>query len=169
MKALPWTEWIGRDDAFPVKGRCLSSQLMSVPDCQAIIKKAVVESLKEAYKLEHFPETGANYQIQFLIMKDKVSIMLDTSGAGLHKRGYRKNSNEAPIKETLAAVMAKLSRVRTDGTLIDPFCGSGTILIEGLPCLPCTLRPPAPPLCGGKVESRSRKYLGQRAHCRKGT
>ena len=114
-----------------VKGRCLSSQLMSVPDCQAIIKKAVVESLKEAYKLEHFPETGANYQIQFLIMKDKVSIMLDTSGAGLHKRGYRKNSNEAPIKETLAAVMAKLSRVRTDGTLIDPFCGSGTILIEG--------------------------------------
>ena len=131
VKALPWTEWIGRDDAFPVKGRCLSSQLMSVPDCQAIIKKAVVESLKEAYKLEHFPETGANYQIQFLIMKDKVSIMLDASGAGLHKRGYRKNSNEAPIKETLAAVMAKLSRVRTDGTLIDPFCGSGTILIEG--------------------------------------
>ena len=130
VKALPWTEWIGRDDAFPVKGRCLSSQLMSVPDCQAIIKKAVVESLKEAYKLEHFPETGANYQIQFLIMKDKVSIMLDTSGAGLHKRGYRKNSNEAPIKETLAAVMAKLSRVRTDGTLIDPFCGSGTIPIE---------------------------------------
>ena len=124
VKALPWTEWIGRDDAFPVKGRCLSSQLMSVPDCQAIIKKAVVESLKEAYKLEHFPETGANYQIQFLIMKDKVSIMLDTSGAGLHKRGYRKNSNEAPIKETLAAVMAKLSRVRTDGTLIDPFCGA---------------------------------------------
>ena len=104
VKALPWTEWIGRDDAFPVKGRCLSSQLMSVPDCQAIIKKAVVESLKEAYKLEHFPETGANYQIQFLIMKDKVSIMLDTSGAGLHKRGYRKNSNEAPIKETLAAL-----------------------------------------------------------------
>ena len=161
VKALPWTEWIGRDDAFPVKGRCLSSQLMSVPDCQAIIKKAVVESLKEAYKLEHFPETGANYQIQFLIMKDKVSIMLDTSGAGLHKRGYRKNSNEAPIKETLAAVMAKLSRVRTDGTLIDPFCGSGTILIEGAR--------PAPPLCGGKVESCPRKYLGQRAHCRKGT
>lgn len=123
--------YIPKDGAFPVKGHCLSSQLMSVPDCQAIIKKAVVESLKEAYKLEHFPETGANYQIQFLIMKDKVSIMLDTSGAGLHKRGYRKNSNEAPIKETLAAVMAKLSRVRTDGTLIDPFCGSGTILIEG--------------------------------------
>lgn len=130
VKALPWTDWIGRDDAFPVKGRCLSSMLMSVPDCQAIIKKAVVESLKETYPMEQFPETGALYQIQFLIMKDKVSIMLDTSGAGLHKRGYRRHSNDAPIKETLAAVMAKLSRVRTDGTLIDPFCGSGTVLIE---------------------------------------
>ena len=130
VKALPWTDWLHRDDAFPVKGRCLSSTLMSVPDCQAIIKKAVVESLKETYHIEQFPETGALYQIQFLIMKDKVSIMLDTSGAGLHKRGYRKHSNDAPIKETLAAVMAKLSRVRTDGTLIDPFCGSGTVLIE---------------------------------------
>ena len=130
VKALPWMDWIHRDDAFPVKGRCLSSTLMSVPDCQAIIKKAVVESLKETYHIEQFPETGALYQIQFLIMKDKVSIMLDTSGAGLHKRGYRKHSNDAPIKETLAAVMAKLSRVRTDGTLIDPFCGSGTVLIE---------------------------------------
>lgn len=130
VKALPWAEWIGRDDAFPVKGRCLSSTLMSVPDCQAIIKKAVVESLKETYKLEHFPETAEMHQIQFLIMKDKVSVMLDTSGAGLHKRGYRKNSNDAPIKETLAAVMAKLSRVRTDGTVFDPFCGSGTVLIE---------------------------------------
>lgn len=130
VKALPWTDWIGRDDAFPVKGRCLSSTLMSVPDCQAIIKKAVVESMKETYPMEQFPEIGALHQIQFLIMKDKVSIMLDTSGAGLHKRGYRKNSNDAPIKETLAAVMAKLSRVRTDGTLIDPFCGSGTVLIE---------------------------------------
>ena len=130
VKALPWTDWLGKDDAFPVKGRCLSSTLMSVPDCQAIIKKAVVESLKETYPVEQFPETGALHQIQFLIMKDKVSIMLDTSGAGLHKRGYRKHSNDAPIKETLAAVMAKLSRVRTDGTMIDPFCGSGTVLIE---------------------------------------
>ncbi|MGN0479872.1 MAG: class I SAM-dependent RNA methyltransferase [Hominenteromicrobium sp.] len=130
VTALPWADWIGRDDAFPVKGRCLSSTLMSVPDCQSIIKKAVVESLKARYRLERFPETGPLYQIQFLIMKDKVSIMLDTSGAGLHKRGYRKHANEAPIKETLAAALAKLSRVRTDGTLIDPFCGSGTVLIE---------------------------------------
>lgn len=130
VKALPWSDWIGREDTFPVKGRCLSSTLMSVPDCQAIIKKAVVESLKEKYHIERFPEEGPVYQIQFLIMKDKVSVMLDTSGVGLHKRGYRKNATEAPIKETLAAVMAKLSRVRSDGTLIDPFCGSGTIVIE---------------------------------------
>ncbi len=130
VKALPWNEWIGRNDAFPVKGRCLSSTLMSVPDCQSIIKKAIVESLKQSYPVEQFPETGALYQVQFLIMKDKVSIMLDTTGAGLHKRGYRKHSNDAPIKETLAAVMAKLARVRTDGTVIDPFCGSGTVLIE---------------------------------------
>ena len=130
VKALPWTEWIGRDDAFPVKGRCLSSQLMSVPDCQAIIKKAVVESLKEAYKLEHFPETGANYQIQFLIMKDKVSIMLDTSGAGLHKRGYRREANLAPLHETMAAAMVNLARYRGRDFFWDPFCGSGTICIE---------------------------------------
>lgn len=130
VKALPWAEWIGREDAFPVKGRCLSSTLMSVPDCQSIIKKAVVESLRAAYRVEKLPETGVKYQIQFLIMKDKVSVMLDTTGAGLHKRGYRKNSTEAPIKETLAAVLAKLSRVRPDGTVYDPFCGSGTLLIE---------------------------------------
>lgn len=130
VKALPWADWISREDAFPVKGRCLSSTLMSVPDCQAIIKKAVVESLRASYRVESLPESGVKYQIQFLIMKDKVSVMLDTSGAGLHKRGYRKNSTEAPIKETLAAVMAKLSRVRADGTVYDPMCGSGTMLIE---------------------------------------
>ena len=130
VKNIPWENFIGRNDAFPVKGRSLSSALSSIPNCQAIVKKAVVEKLKEKYHIEWFPEDGALYQIQFLILKDKVSIMLDTSGAGLHKRGYRKNSTEAPIKETLAAVMAKLARVRSDGTLYDPFCGSGTILIE---------------------------------------
>ena len=130
VKALPLERFIPKDGAFPVKGYSLNSQLHSVPDCQAIIKKAVVESLKEAYKLEHFPETGANYQIQFLIMKDKVSIMLDTSGAGLHKRGYRRNAMEAPLRETLAATIADLGRVRRDSLVEDPFCGSGTLLIE---------------------------------------
>lgn len=130
VKALPWEQWIGKEDAFPVKGRSLNSKLASVPDCQSIIKKAVVERLKGKYHLNWFEETGTLHQIQFLIMKDHVSVMLDTSGAGLHKRGYRANSTEAPIKETLAAAMAYLSRVRRDGIVIDPFCGSGTILVE---------------------------------------
>ena len=130
VKSLPWEDWIAKTDAFPVKGRSLSSKLASIPDCQKIIKKAVVERLKEKYRIGWFEETGPLHQIQFLIMKDRVSIMLDTSGAGLHKRGYRANSTEAPIKETLAAAMVYLSRVRHDAHLIDPFCGSGTILIE---------------------------------------
>lgn len=130
VKSIPWQDFIGKNDVFPVKGRSLSSTLASVPNCQAIIKKAVVEKLKEKYNIEWFQETGALYQIQFLILKDKVSIMIDTSGAGLHKRGYRKNSTDAPIKETLAAVLANISRVRRDANFIDPFCGSGTILIE---------------------------------------
>ena len=130
VKSIPWQDYIGKKDVFPVKGRSLSSTLSSIPDCQKIIKKAVVEKLKEKYSIDWFEESGSLYQIQFLILKDKVSIMLDTSGAGLHKRGYRKNSAEAPIKETLAAVMAKLARVRPDGNFIDPFCGSGTIMIE---------------------------------------
>ena len=130
VKALPWEDWIGKTDRFPVKGRSLNSKLASVPDCQAIIKKAIVERLKLKYKVPWFEETGNLYQVQFLLMKDQASIMIDTSGAGLHKRGYRANSTEAPIKETLAAAMAKLSRVRRDAHFIDPFCGSGTLLIE---------------------------------------
>ena len=130
VKALPWERWIGKQDAFPVKGRSLSSQLSSLPDCQAIIKKAIVERLKEKYHLSWFEESEALHQVQFLILKDQVSVMLDTSGAGLHKRGYRANATEAPIKETLAAAMAYLAHLRWDGMLYDPFCGSGTILIE---------------------------------------
>lgn len=131
VKALPWELWIGKQDAFPVKGRSLDSQLRSIPDCQAIIKKAVVERLKQKYRIPWFEETGFVRQIQFLIMKDQVSVMLDTSGIGLHKRGYRANATEAPIKETLAAAMVRLSHLYRDSVLIDPFCGSGTILIEG--------------------------------------
>ncbi len=130
VKALPWENFIGRDDCFPVKGSCVSSQLASVPNCQSIIKKAIVERLKSKYNITWFSEEGATYQVQFLIMKDKVSLMIDTSGAGLHKRGYRKKATDAPIKETLAAAMANIARVRSDGTFYDPFCGSGTVLIE---------------------------------------
>ncbi|MBR6392475.1 MAG: class I SAM-dependent RNA methyltransferase [Eubacterium sp.] len=131
VKELPWSEFIGSKDTFPVKGFSLNSALHSVPDCQKIIKKAVVESLKEDYGVSWFEEIGPVHQIQFSILKDEVTIMLDTSGAGLHKRGYRPKGNDAPIRETLAASMCQLSRLRHYHTLYDPCCGSGTILIEG--------------------------------------
>ncbi len=130
VKALPWEDFLRREDAFPVTGSSLSSRLHSVPDCQSIVKKAVVERLKEKYRVSWFSETGPLHRIRFRILKDKVSVMLDTSGEGLHKRGYRRESTAAPIKETLAAALAKLARVRPDGNFIDPFCGSGTLLIE---------------------------------------
>lgn len=130
VKSLPWEQWIGKKDKFPVKGRSLNSQLSSVPSCQKIIKKAVVERLKSKYNVQWLEETEELYQIQFLIMKNNVSIMIDTSGSGLHKRGYRQISTEAPIKETLAAAMADLARVHSNHIVVDPFSGSGTILIE---------------------------------------
>ncbi len=130
-KSLPWEEWIAADDAFPVKGYSINSTLFSVSDCQSIIKKAVVERLKSKYGISWFEETGPIHQIQFSVMKDKVSLLLDTSGAGLHKRGYRLEANDAPLKETLVAAIASLARVRPYHTLYDPMCGSGTILIEG--------------------------------------
>ena len=122
VKAIPWENYIGISEAFPVKGRCLDSDLMSVPNCQKIVKKAVADRLSQKYMLPWFDETGAPHQIQFLILHNKVSIMLDTSGAGLHKRGYRADSNDAPIKETLAAAMVELSRVRADHFVTDPMC-----------------------------------------------
>ena len=131
VKKLPWEEWIGQYDEFPVKGHSLNSKLFSVSDCQAIIKKAVVERLKEKYRISWFEETGTKYQIQFSIMKDVVTVFIDTSGVGLHKRGYRPVANAAPIRETLAASMAELARLRHYHTLYDVCCGSGTILIEG--------------------------------------
>ena len=127
---LPWEELIGSKGAFPVKGHCVSSRLSSVPDCQKIIKKSVAKRLGAHYRTSWLEESGAVHQIQFLLLRDRCSILLDTSGAGLHKRGYRAHSTMAPIKETLAAAMADLSRVRPFSTVIDPFCGSGTILIE---------------------------------------
>jgi len=131
VKCLPWSEFIGSSDTFPVKGFSINSTLHSIPDCQKIIKKAIVESLKEDYNISWFEETGPVHQVQFSIMKDEVCIMLDTSGASLHKRGYRPKGNDAPIRETLAAAMCSLSKLRHYHTLYDPCCGSGTILIEG--------------------------------------
>jgi len=122
--------YIPKDGEFPVKGHCLNSQLMSVPDCQAIVKKAASKRLGEKYGVSWLPETGAKYQLQFSIMNDRVQLYLDTSGAGLHKRGYRAVGNDAPLRETLAAAMVQLTRYRGKEFLWDPFCGSGTIPIE---------------------------------------
>lgn len=130
VKSIPWENWLGKDDAFPVQGRCLNSELHSVSDCQKIIKKAVAKRLSSKYGISWFDESSAIHQIRFLIINDKVSIMLDTSGDGLHKRGYRADSNNAPIKETLAAAMVDLAKVRSNHFIVDPMCGSGTILIE---------------------------------------
>ena len=123
-------DFIPRDGAFPVKGHCLNSQLMSVPDCQAIVKKAACKRLGEKYGVSWLPETGAKYQLQFSLMNDRAQLYLDTSGPGLHKRGYRANGNDAPLRETLAAAMVTLTRYRGREFLWDPFCGSGTIPIE---------------------------------------
>ena len=129
-KALPWETWIRKDDAFPVKGHSVKSKLTSLPDCQSILKKAVVERLKSRYGIGWFEETGVKYQIEFFLFKDQASLMIDTSGTALHKRGYRPDAGIAPLRETLAASLALNARVREDVLLWDPFCGSGTIAIE---------------------------------------
>ncbi|MBR5535841.1 MAG: class I SAM-dependent RNA methyltransferase [Clostridia bacterium] len=130
VKKIPWEEYIGKDCTFPVKGYSLKSKLFSVPDCQSIIKKAVVQRLGEKYNISWFEETGAMYRIQFSIMKDICTIYLDTTGAPLYKRGYRAEGVLAPLRETLAFSMIDISRWRGDREFIDPFCGSGTIPIE---------------------------------------
>ena len=129
-RALPWSAFIGRDDAFPVKGHSIKSTLFSIPDCQAIVKKAIVRSLEERYGISHFAESGVKYQIEFFILNDEATLMIDTSGTPLHKRGYRREHNQAPLRETLAAAIAKLSRPRENVLLWDPMCGSGTVAIE---------------------------------------
>lgn len=131
VKALPLENWIGECDEFPVKGYCLKSKLFSVRDCQSIIKKAAVERLRFVYGTQWFPETGVRYRLDFSILKDQVHICIDTTGVPLHKRGYRPQANAAPLRETLAAGLCALSRLRPYHTLYDPMCGSGTILIEG--------------------------------------
>lgn len=141
-KALPWADWISRDGRFPVTGRSVKSRLHSVPDCQAIVKKAIVESLKSRYHLEQFPETGALYPVNVSIVKDKATITIDTTGPGLHKRGYRKRAGSAPLKETLAAAIVRLSRWHAGRPLLDPFCGSGTIPVEAA-LIGCNMAPGA--------------------------
>lgn len=129
-KALDWEQLVPLDGKFTVTGTSVKSRLHSVPACQKIVKKAIVEKLKEFYDVETFPETGAQYTVKATILKDRVTLTIDTSGAGLHKRGYRQADVAAPIKETLAAALVQLSFWKAGRILVDPCCGSGTIPIE---------------------------------------
>lgn len=130
VKAFPWEKYITVDGCFPVVGTSVKSELHSVPACQSIVKKAVVSRLGAVYNKQVLPESGAEYRIRFSALKNKFTLMIDTSGAGLHKRGYRIKDVEAPIKETLAAAIVQLSFYRPDKILVDTCCGSGTIPIE---------------------------------------
>ena len=127
---LPWEAWIPQDGEFPVRGKSVRSQLHSVPDCQKIVKKAIVERLKQSYAINWFEENGSLYPIDVHLLNDRCTITLDTSGPGLHKRGYRALTGQAPLKETLAAALVQLSYWNENRLLIDPCCGTGTILIE---------------------------------------
>ena len=148
-RALPWPDYIGKDDIFPVTGHSIKSALHSIPDCQAIIKKAVVRSMTERYGITLFPETGVKFRIEFFLFSDEATLMIDTSGSPLHKRGYRKDSLGAPIRETLAAAIAATSRPRENVLLWDPMCGSGTIAIE------------AAMLMRGIAPGRSRSFVAE--------
>lgn len=128
--SLPWHEWIGIDDEFPVTGHSIKSKLTSIPDCQSIVKKAIVNRLSKEYGIAWFEETGVKYKVEFFILKDEAMLLIDTSGVALHKRGYRPDAGAAPLRETLAASIALTSRPKDDVLIWDPFCGSGTIAIE---------------------------------------
>lgn len=129
-RAIPWAEWLPETAAFPVTGKSSRSQLHSVPHCQSIVKKAIVERLKDTYHRAHFAETGPLFRLEVAILKDRVTLSLDTTGQGLHKRGYRTGSGVAPLKESLAAALVQLSYWNRDRALVDPFCGTGTLPIE---------------------------------------
>lgn len=129
-KALPWDDWITEKGNFIVDGKSINSKLYSISDCQSIVEKAIVEKLKTKYDVSWFQKSGERYRVQVSILKDVATLTIDTSGDGLHKRGYRDRAGDAPIKETLAAAMILLSYWNKDRVLFDPFCGSGTIPIE---------------------------------------
>ena len=130
VRGIDWPALAARQDNVVVTGSCVKSLLHSVPACQKIVKKAVVDSLCAAYRLVRLPETGVRLPVQFFLLRDEAMILLDTSGAPLHKRGYRAQGNLAPIRETLAAALVRAARYRGREPFADPFCGSGTIAIE---------------------------------------
>ncbi|MGV3526222.1 MAG: THUMP domain-containing class I SAM-dependent RNA methyltransferase [Candidatus Sericytochromatia bacterium] len=130
MRELPWADWLPRDAFIHVNARSRKSKLFSLRDCQKIGKKAIIETLKQRYKQQTFPENGARFPIEIALLNDEVTLTLDTTGPSLHKRGYRSDAGHAPLKETMAAAMVMLSRWEPPRILADPLCGSGTILIE---------------------------------------
>jgi putative N6-adenine-specific DNA methylase len=131
IKAIPWEDYIPKDGRFWVtKASSIKSKLFSPSDIQSIVKKAMVERLKQHYHVEWFPEDGASYPLRIFLLKDRVTAAIDTSGESLHKRGYRTMTSKAPITETLAAALILLTPWRKDRILVDPFCGSGTFPIE---------------------------------------
>lgn len=130
MKGIAWEEWIPIDGNFKVNCSSVKSKLFSMRSCQSVSEKAIIERLKETYGVDHFEKSGAEYVVKVTLLKDRATITLDTTGVGLHKRGYRQNAVVAPIKETLAAAMVQLSFWREGRILVDPCCGSGTIVIE---------------------------------------
>lgn len=130
-RAIAWEEWIGKHDAFPISGHSIKSALTSIPACQKIVNKALADRLGSCYGIKWLPQdSGVTYAVEFFLLKDEAMLLIDTSGAALHKRGYRPHANAAPLRETLAAAIAMTARVREGITVWDPFCGSGTIAIE---------------------------------------
>lgn len=130
VKQLPWHEWLPVDAKFPVAGKCVRSQLHNEPSLQSMTKKAIVESLKQTYQRHWFQESGTEYQIDVSVLKDEALLAIDTTGPGLHKRGYRVTAGAAPLRETTAAALILLSYWNRGRPFLDPFCGSGTIAIE---------------------------------------
>lgn len=174
VRALPWERFIPARGAFPVKGWSLTSALHSIPDCQKIVKKAAADRLGQVYHVSWMPEDGETYQIQFAILKDEASLYLDTSGVGLHKRGYRPAQVAAPLRETLAAALVDIAGYRGRGDFCDPFCGSGTIAVEAALAArnraPGLLRSfaaeqwscfPAALWAAARADARSREYRGE--------
>src|SRR5690554_993742 len=127
---VEWEKLIPENGRMHVVGKSVRSKLFSVPGCQRIVKKALIERMKKRYKRERFTEDGPVYKIEVSLLKDIATLTVDTTGPGLHKRGYRGRAGEAPLKETLAAALVILSKWQPDRVLADPFCGSGTIPIE---------------------------------------
>lgn len=128
---IPWENYIAPNDKIVINGKCKQSVLLAVSSCQSVLKKAILTRLGDKYKTTYFPESGNLYNIEFVLQKDTVRLMFNTSGVGLHKRGYRTLVGDAPLKETTACAMLMLSGFDSDYPFVDPFCGSGTIVLEG--------------------------------------